>query len=438
MISQLCLASLLLIAAPPPSGAVPSGVKKVVGRTEHVVARTAPDASAEAYNVLEHGRSYTTVEERNGWLLLACGGWVARDQVVRRSEALDYFSKQLERDPSPFHYCCRGRILFYDDKTREALADLDRALALGGDYAPAFCMRGAVNIDLQRYAEARADLNRALEIEPFLATAYCFRGNLAGYEQRWTEARQDYDSAVANDPHTAHHYLNRARLAFGEADVSPALADIETAVTLDPTFGSAYYYRGLYWERMNDPLRALQDFSEARRLKPEYLAASCGAAGMLYRLGRFDEALAICDQVLARDDACLGALAVRAFALAGQGKYAEALRALELTKKIHPQAYEPLVGTAWIRATCPVSVLRNTETAILCAQEACELTEWKQPMSVGVLAAAYAEAGDFPMAIVYQNKLIALVKGTPQELRAKQRLELYRENKPLRETVLEW
>ena len=71
------------------------------------------------------------------------------------------------------------------------------------------------------------------------------------------------------------------------------------------------------------------------------------------------------------------------------------------------------------------------------AERACKLTEYKQPIMVGTLAAAYAEAGRFAEAVTMAEKAKTLAEQANQmELAAKNRalLELYRSGQPARDT----
>jgi tetratricopeptide (TPR) repeat protein len=54
---------------------------------------------------------------------------------------------------------------------------------------------------------------------------------------------------------------------------------------------------------------------------------------------------------------------------------------------------------AWLLATYPDSNARDGAEAVRLAARACELTDRRVPAFLGTLAAAYAEAGDFPRAV---------------------------------------
>ena len=65
---------------------------------------------------------------------------------------------------------------------------------------------------------------------------------------------------------------------------------------------------------------------------------------------------------------------------------------------------EALNNLAWVLATSPKAELRNGAEAVRLAERACELTHYGEPLFIGTLAAAYAEAGRFPEAVTTAEK----------------------------------
>lgn len=90
---------------------------------------------------------------------------------------------------------------------------------------------------------------------------------------------------------------------------------------------------------------------------------------------------------------------------------------------------------AWIYATSADNSLRDGNRAKDYALRACELSEWRAFAPVEALAAAWAETGNFPEALKWQQKALELAapKYRPE---VQSRLALYKSGKPYRPPLL--
>ncbi|QLE87905.1 sel1 repeat family protein [Shewanella sp. Scap07] len=94
-------------------------------------------------------------------------------------------------------------------------------------------------------------------------------------------------------------------------------------------------------------------------------------------------------------------------------------------------------NVAWILATCPEAEYRNGTKAVEIAQSLVESNE-QDPTNLDNLAAAYAELGDFQLAIQTQQKAIDALKQTAEINRSdefEQRLQTYQSKQPYREII---
>ena len=108
---------------------------------------------------------------------------------------------------------------------------------------------------------------------------------------------------------------------------------------------------------------------------------------------------------------------------------ADLTRALELQPE-HPRLLNEL---AWILSTCGADQIRNGRRSVELAQKAVEITKRKNPQCLDTLAAAYAETGQFDMAVKAQQQAISLLTD-PEEIEIHlTRLRLYVDHKPYRE-----
>jgi tetratricopeptide (TPR) repeat protein len=106
-----------------------------------------------------------------------------------------------------------------------------------------------------------------------------------------------------------------------------------------------------------------------------------------------------------------------------------AIERFRLALKAQPDWPETLNNLAWILAANPDGTLRNGAEAVVLAERACKLTDYKESLLVGTLAAAYAEAGRFPEAVSFAEKARGLALGAGQKgiaQRNQELLELYR------------
>jgi tetratricopeptide (TPR) repeat protein len=174
----------------------------------------------------------------------------------------------------------------------------------------------------------------------------------------------------------AVEHFNRATDRGINGDHAGALAEYDEAIRLEPQVAQFYASRANCRELSGDLSGAIVDHHKAIEL------AGVNAAGFWHRLGQ---------------------------ALESQGRDLEALdayaHALEGKQTPRGQA-ETHVALAKIWAESSDRSVRDGRRALEAANKACELTEWKSPVALTVLASAHAERGDFEQAVHWLEKAI--------------------------------
>ncbi len=113
--------------------------------------------------------------------------------------------------------------------------------------------------------------------------------------------------------------------------------------------------------------------------------------------------------------------------------FAAALGHFERAHLARPDDVPCANNLAWLLATCPESSLRNGPRAVQLALNVCQTFGDSNPALLDTLAAAYAEAGQFELAVSAVTEALARStdRSTAQQLQA--RLHLYRDGLPFRE-----
>ncbi len=371
-----------------------------------------------------------------------------------------------------------GNALLERGESDLALAAFSDAVRLDPNLAAAFCNRAAIHYEAGRYPEALVDLNEAIRLDRNFGLAYALRGHaylnlpdqdraLADYEQAlrlgagdveaavricrgriWIDrndlerAETDLDRTLFIEPRNGLGYLQRGHLRFMQMDWDRALLDYQEALRFGQDSPNLHACRGRIWLVKEQYDRAIRDLTVAidRGLTDASLYESRGTAHLFN--GQYDQAIADLDESLRRQTNDgpnrwanhWVAHNNRGTAYLNRGDFDQALADFQQAIRLQPDQPNAYKNLAWLQATCPQLGFRDGLQAIANATRALELTEWKATEWYEILAAAFAEAGDFAQAVSWQEKSLA---AAPPDLRDEQqaRLELYRAGQPYRHRV---
>lgn len=287
-----------------------------------------------------------------------------------------------------------------EDDPDERIAACTKRLAEDPNNVAAYYERACNHSCKRKYKRAIADLDEIIRRDPADATAYYERSLLHIKLKSFAQVLADSTKAIRIDPDNADCYCARAEAYEEQGKDEDSLRDISHALQLEPRSAFAHVYRGWFYYKRKDYAPAIEDFSEAIRYSPVYADA----------------------------------YARRAWSYADDGEYAEGIADFKKALELDPQNLMAHRGLGWELATCPEAKLRDGPEAKKHATAACEQTEWKDPIHLGVLAAACAECGDFDQAIKWQTRVLELASEKYKDCYRK-RLELYQSHQPYRQAT---
>jgi len=315
------------------------------------------------------------------------------------------------------------------DDAAQACAEI---LNIVPNFAEAFSKRGNVYQKLGKHELALSDLSNAIELKPDLAEAYFNRAITYNRLGKRELALSDFSKAIELKPDDTEPYNNRGLMYHRLGKYDLAHKDFTRAIALKADYADAYYNRGLAYQQLGDYQLALVDYAKAVELKPEYAQAYNNQGNVYQQLGKYELARASYTRAIALRPNHMGTYNNRGLANQQLGNDRLALddyaKAIELNPR-DPRAYNLL---AWLLATCPDAQYRDGEKAVSNARRACELLRWKHWNTLEVLAAAFAEDGQFTEAVKWQTKALELAPpGAKPQLRS--RLERFAAGSPYRQ-----
>ncbi|QDT69230.1 Thiol-disulfide oxidoreductase ResA [Planctomycetes bacterium MalM25] len=326
-----------------------------------------------------------------------------------------------------------------EQRLPEALAQLRAAIRLDPQNADALMELGVA-------AAQQGDVPQAIELlersvrhaDPPSAAAHFNLGKALRLAGRPAEAKRQLELSLEADPKQSPAHETLGHLAVGERDFKSAATSFAAAWKLDSTNKNHLTNLVAALMQTGEATKATEALEAALRREPRDAALRAFLAQVLLQQGRIDDAVDQLEQVAEQQPQApkvwyqLGQLAQQ------RGEWGQAIQHLGQVAKLVPD--DPAIATdlAWVLATAPDESLRDGARAVRLAEKAATATKGRDWRVLDVLAAAYAERGDFERAVQAESKAIdRLPPGDTQRrglLRARQ--ERYRQGQPFHQTAV--
>jgi serine/threonine protein kinase/Tfp pilus assembly protein PilF len=176
-----------------------------------------------------------------------------------------------------------------EEGTAEAVALLDRALAIDPAHAGAIHERSRRHAEQKNFEAALRDADRLVAVRPRSAQGHRLAGRLYVEQHDTEHALEKLADALRIDPDDPITLNERARLYGTLGRYDEAFADLDRAIEMDPEYPRSHLERAELNQALQQLDAAVEDARRAIAIKPDYGEADVLLFNTLFALGRTEE-----------------------------------------------------------------------------------------------------------------------------------------------------
>jgi tetratricopeptide (TPR) repeat protein len=332
----------------------------------------------------------------------------------------------------------RARARFALQRYEVSLRDVEELLR-SGPKPEYYHVRAGIRMAMGQLAEGFADLQRAAELDRD-EVGRAVKKALVQFALTPNWALKTLDDAIAVHPKEPQLYSIRSLVQIRRSNFDRALADARTARDVapdDPQYADGYAHRLLSCGRAH---AARDEATAALKRFPRHAPLYGTRCRANLELGRVDEAEADALKSAELEPASGQSHLNLAHCRVAAKRYAEAVLDYQTAAEFARKEPHHMPGgiqaqLSRLLSRCPDGAVRDGEAALRLARQLAP------PVFPGeefdTLASAYAELGQFDKAVEAQEKAVQWVKNGPEFKPYSERLELYKQGKPCRESKFE-
>lgn len=296
--------------------------------------------------------------------------WLGKAHVLhilgRWDEALEAYDNATNLSPENYEaWWEKGQFLSATGNIDEAMKAYDRAIGLippssTAELALVWADRTEELAAADRWEDALSSANRTLELDPKNSVMWHFKAFILTNLGRKADALATFDEALRQNPNDILSWQYKAGLLVEMKRYNESLEAYERVLELIPeddteeraqsllAKGMALNRAGRQDEAEGDLQMALELFDEAISASPDDISLFQSRGLTLYELGRYEDALAVYDEILRRSPSIAPYLA-HTNAQIGRGDALRALKRNQEAVDAYNRAIEtgPNFETAW-------------------------------------------------------------------------------------------
>lgn len=223
----------------------------------------------------------------------------------------------------------------------------------------------------------------------------------AAQTTQWRDSVTLWTWAVQATPNNAVGVVNLADAFRETGEIEKAASAYAQAIQLDPTDPKAINGLGVTLLQLNKPADARPFLEEAVKLEPNNPGYRCNLGYLLGGFGQLEQAAQQYQRAIDIAPNLIHAYLQRAELLIRLERFADARDLLTEGLRRRPNHRGLRGKLAWLLATCRDDSVRDPQRALELATSLCEQDGYQDPVTLDILAAAWAQAGDFEKATDY-------------------------------------
>lgn len=184
----------------------------------------------------------------------------------------------------------------------QALAGVDRSIALNPQVAKSHALKGRILVEMGRTQAAMESLATSVALDPTYAEAYFYRGLIYERIARFEDALTEYRAALEANPERAQYVIASAEMLIRMDRLDEAIQLLETSSERHEFTAGIRQTLGHIASMKGDHQAAVEYFSEAQVLSPDDLSILEDLAAAEISAGMYADAEAHLTRVLEKAD----------------------------------------------------------------------------------------------------------------------------------------
>lgn len=338
----------------------------------------------------------------------------------------------LKRSPNESDlYNQMGYALHSQGRYNEAVAYYRQAIKMTPNYSDAYSNLAVTLREQDKLDEAVETYRQALKFEPNDTALHYNLANALQQQGKLDEAAHHYSEALKIRPRHADAHNNLANVLAEQGKFDEAIFHYRKVLETKPGDALVYNNLGTVYGDIGKIDEAIDCYSRALQINPDFTAAHYNLINV-FILG--DKLNKVADHYrsvlhLEIDDAEIYHRIGETLIV--QGKAKSAIEYFKKASQLAPTQPAPEIWLARIFAAYPDPNIHDPNSAVVFAKRAAELTNYKDPTVLEILAQSYASNNQLDLAAkTIENAMSLAQPNSELDNRLRKLLLQYRQKKP--------